>query len=76
MPARLPQPRTSSRRAAFSLVELLVVIAIMAILAGISYALLGQSGAAAREAATKAGMRRKLRNLGRDSSIISRGDHS
>ena len=54
--ARLSQSRTTPRRAAFSLIELLVVIAIMAILSGLAFALLGQSGQAAREAATQGGI--------------------
>lgn len=48
--------RSTLPRAAFSLVEILIVLAIMGILAGLAFALLGQSGQVAREAATKSGI--------------------
>jgi len=48
--------RDTSPRNAFSLVELLVVIAIIGILAGLAFAVLGQTGQSAREAATKSGI--------------------
>lgn len=48
--------RSTLPRAAFSLVEILIVLAIMGILAGLAFALLGQTGQVAREAATKSGI--------------------
>lgn len=48
--------RSTPPRAAFSLVEILIVLAIIGILAGLAFALLGQTGQIAREAATKSGI--------------------
>jgi len=48
--------RSTLPRAAFSLVEILIVLAIMGILAGLAFALLGQTGQIARDAATKSGI--------------------
>ncbi len=44
-------------REAFSLVEMLIVISIIAILASLSFVMLGRSGEAAREASTKAALK-------------------
>jgi prepilin-type N-terminal cleavage/methylation domain-containing protein len=44
-------------REAFSLVEMLIVLAIIGVLASLSFVLLGKSGEAAREAATKTGLK-------------------
>ena len=48
-----PTSDTQRPRAGFSLVELLVVLAIIALLSSISFVVLGKTGEAAREAATK-----------------------
>ncbi len=48
---------TRRPRAGFSLVELLVVMAIIAILASLSFVVLGRTGEAAREAATRTELR-------------------
>lgn len=56
MIARVSYRRTSPPRAGFSLVELLMVMAIIAIMAGLAFVMLGQTGQVAREAATRSGI--------------------
>ncbi len=56
MIARVSHPRTPPARAGFSLVELLMVMAIIAIMAGLAFVMLGQTGQVAREAATRGGI--------------------
>lgn len=57
MRSRITTRDTHTPRAGFSLVELLVVMAIIATLASLSFVVLGRTGEAAREAATRTELR-------------------
>ena len=57
MRSRITTSDTHTPRAGFSLVELLVVMAIIATLASLSFVVLGRTGEAAREAATRTELR-------------------